>query len=113
MRKVRKRKPLEPPLGTVFYEVGFKREEPRAPMIITWVYCGRVMENGNEYHLLVEYGKWWTLTNVFKVPIEGKHGLKIPSLDQLYEGRESWAEVVQWVNDCGKDWRKAFRKFME
>ena len=85
----------EPALGSLLYEAGIKRDKPIGPIIISWVYCGRVKEEGNEYFLLVEFSRWWHLKRL-GLPIEGKHGLKVSDVAQIYDGRDTWEGVRNW-----------------
>src|SRR4051812_7711952 len=99
----------EPAPGTVLYEVGWKREKPAAPVITSYVYCGRITKSGTEYFLLVEFTKWWNRTQ-HGWTIEAEHGMKIPNLEQLLEGRETWSEVCTWVRKNEKGWRREMKE---
>ena len=54
----------EPRIGSVLYEIGYKREEPCSPIIITRVYCGRAQDpalakDAPEVYLAAEFSTWW------------------------------------------------------
>jgi len=98
-----------PSMGQVFYEVGFKREEPAAPIVITWVYGGTVERSGAAHHLLIEFSRWWLWRQQEGKTSDPPGGLLIPTLEQLYEGRETWDQVVRWVRKCGRRWRNAMK----
>jgi hypothetical protein len=93
----------------VLYEVGYKHEKPAAPILISFVYCGRIQDSGQTYYLLVEFFRWGTKTQR-GFPIEAKDGLKVRTLEQLMEGRETWAEVCTWTRKNAKAWRKEMKK---
>jgi hypothetical protein len=105
----RKQQPKEPALGSVLFEVGFKHEEPSSPVIISYVYCGLVEDNGEKYFLLVEFLKWWIKTQR-GLPIEAGDGLKVRTLEQLLDLRKDWNEVVAWTQKHRKDWRKKMKE---
>jgi len=109
MKKTRKSPLQAPPLGTVFYEVGFKREEPCAPVIISWIYGGTVLDHGREFHLLVEFSRGWNRERL-EFAVKTQAGLKIPTLEQLYEGRERWEDVLRWTKACGMNWRSKMER---
>jgi hypothetical protein len=77
----------EPALGSVLYEVGYEREEPCSPIIITRVYCGHAKDPSKpgapKYYLAAEFSTWWNVTVAFKAPIEPRHCLKYQSLEDM------------------------------
>ena len=94
-----------PKIGTVFYIIGYKREEPLAPIISSRVYCGRVKKNGIFYHSFVDFLRWWNLTqNHHK--IKADDGLLVRNLSDLTGGMKTWDEVLEWVAKKGRNWRK-------
>jgi hypothetical protein len=100
-----KRKPIRseplsvPSIGSLFYEIGFKDKSPRGPIVITYVYCGRVTDPARRRrcHLLVEFSRWWSLTSL-GLPVRAKDGVRIPTLRQLIDGRQTWKEVKAWAS---------------
>lgn len=113
MATKRPRMPAEPPLGTVFYEIGWKRESPCGPIVITRVYCGRANDpatNGAECYLAVEFSKWWFLTNVSRTAIGPQHALKFRSLKEMLRSMKCWEDVCAWVWKDGRNWEKAMTR---
>jgi hypothetical protein len=97
--KIRSTSPGAPAIGSLFYEIGFKDKIPRGPIVITYVYCGNVTDptQKSRCHLLVEFSKWWSLTSR-GLPVRPEDGLKIPTLRQLTDGRQTWKEVKAWAS---------------
>ena len=97
-----------PAVGSLFYEIGFKDRLPRGPIVITYVYCGHVANPGRKkegrFHLLVEFSKWWSLTSR-GLRVRAEDGLKIPTLRQLIDGRQTWREVRAWATRAHLDSR--------
>ena len=105
-RKLQRR---EPPIGTVLYQVGWKRENPKAPIIITFVYCGRVQLRGQKYFLLVEFNRWWNRTQL-GWPIGAEHGVKVSTLELMMDSCETWPEVCAWVKKNAKNSRSKLKQ---
>ena len=96
-REARPRDRRAPAIGSLFYEIGFKDAPPKGPIVITYVYCGLVTDHEKKQrHLLVEFSRWWGLTSR-ELPIRPEDGLKIPTLDQLMDGKQTWREVSAWA----------------
>jgi hypothetical protein len=106
MKRPRMRsEPLKAPsVGSLFYEIGFKDKFPRGPIVVTYVYCGRVTDPAQKkrVHLLVEFSRWWSLTSL-GLPVRAKDGVRIPTLRQLLDGRQTWREVQAWASRAPLD----------
>lgn len=91
-------------LGAVLYEIGYKRQEPPAPVIISRVYCGRTDYSGQEYHLFVEFRRWWNLTERGHA-IGADDGLLVRNLSELDDSLKTWDEVCDWVAANRTGWQ--------
>ncbi len=105
----------EPPIGSVFYEIGWKREEPCSPIVITRVYCGRAKDpsmhpDAPEYYMAAEFSTWWNVTVAWKTPIEPRHCLKYRSLEDMLASLKTWEEVYEWIIKEGKNWRDSMNQ---
>ena len=85
-----------PAVGTLLYEVGWKDDEPSGPLVVSYVYGGRLEDHGRRFHMLVPFATWWYLAER-KLPVQATHGLKVKSVRELFNGRVSWDGVRRWV----------------